>query len=524
MRKIKILGAMGVACSLFTGGLALASSHREAPFITKNPKVDNTDVYAFQSYEAKRIAAAKLPSGTYDPSKAYTTLISDFQPFQDPFGGPNYFPMDDKALYEIHVDNVGDGHEHLTFQFQFTTTLADAKVPVGSKMTSVPLSNIGPITAADMTNQNVSETYTVNLVTGNRRTGSSKPIKNSADQTTTFKKPFDNVGKKTFPNYSAYADTFLYDIDIPGCTAGKGRMFVGQRAEPFAVNLGPIFDLVDAPAAIVAHGEGTTGTTSNRNLIANPLAKKNISTISLEIPSSCLVKDASQPIIGVWSTASVKQARVINPNATYATPAREGGAWTQVSRLGMPLVNEIVIGLKDKDRWNSSEPSADAQFLDYVQYPALPALLEVLFGADGVKAPTAFPRADLVAAFLTGVPKVNMIEGSVPAEYIRLNTALPPTAVGSQNNLGAAACFVFGALKLDNEGCDPAGFPNGRRPGDDVTDVELRVAMGYLLPAANAASGQLQFTDAVLQDESQFDAVFPYIKAPVPGANGAGGF
>jgi len=182
----------------------------------------------------------------------------------------------------------------------------------------------------------------------------------------------------------------------------------------------------------------------------------------------------------------------------------------------MPLVNEVIIGLPDKDRFNASEPKEDAQFADYVTNPTLPALIEVLFGAAGVKAPTKFPRADLIAAFLTGVDGVNK-NGST-AEMVRLNTALPPTPKGMQNALGAAQCFVNGVLTLANPGCDPAGFPNGRRPGDDVVDIELRVAMGYLLTAVDAPSGQLGFTDAVLQSDAQFDAAFPYLTTPLPGA------
>ncbi len=223
-------------------------------------------------------------------------------------------------------------------------------------------------------------------------------------------------------------------------------------------------------------------------------------------------------MIGAWTTASLKQARVLNPRASFKLPALEAGAWTQVSRLSSPLVNEVVIGLRDKDRFNSSEPRDDAQFADYVTNPTLPALIEILFGAAGVVAPTRFPRTDLVAAFLTGVDGVNK-NGSV-AEMLRLNTALPPTAKGQQSPLGAALCFVSGALTLSNPGCDPAGFPNGRRPGDDVVDIELRVAMGYLLPAADAPSGQLGFTDAVLQSDAQFDAAFPSLTTPNPGAGG----
>src|SRR5262249_22467630 len=196
-----------------------------------------------------------------------------------------------------------------------------------------------------------------------------------------------------------------------------------------------------------------------------------------------------------WTTSSVRQARVINPNATFAQPSKEGGAWTQVSRLGMPLVNELIIGLKDKDRWNSSEPKDDAQFADYVTNPTLPALLQVLFGAAGAMAPTAIPRNDLVRVFLQGWPGVNQFpDGFATAEMVRLNTAIAPTAPG-QIDLGAALCFVdgttdpgFRVVNLTNDTgtadlgkCDPAGFPNGRRPGDDSVDIELRVAMGYLL-------------------------------------------
>ena len=192
------------------------------------------------------------------------------------------------------------------------------------------------------------------------------------------------------------------------------------------------------------------------------------------------------------------------------------GPFVQVSRLGMPLVNEVVIGLPDKNRFNGSEPKEDGQFADYVTNPSLPELLEILFGSAGVVAPNQFPRTDLVAAFLTGVMGVNA-NGST-AEMTRLNTAIAATPKGMQSDLGAALCFVGGVLTLTNPGCDPAGFPNGRRPGDDVVDIELRVAMGYLLPAAAAPSGQLGFTDAVGQNDGQFDATFPYLTTPNAGA------
>jgi hypothetical protein len=442
-------------------------------------------------------------------------VIANYLPLQDAYGGPNYFTLDSEALYEINLDNNGDAKEDLTFQFRFKNDLAGGdgfKLDVGGKMVAVPLVNIGPITAADTSKLNVLETYTVKLVRGTRRNASAMDVTNAMGGAAVFKKPTDYIGTKTFgppPGYANYAAAHVYNINIPGCTTA-GRMFVGQRAESFAVNLGTIFDLINAPAAVVVGGNTAMG----RNLVPSTIAGKNITSIALELPIACIKGD--KDVVAGWTTASLRQARVLNPRATYRLPALEGGAWTQVSRLSTPLVNEVVIGLKDKDRFNASEPKDDAQFADYVTNPTLPALIEVLFGSAGVMAPKKFPRADLVAAFLTGVDMVNK-NGST-AEMLRLNTALPATPKGMQNALGAAFCFVQGALKLDNPGCDPAGFPNGRRPGDDTVDIALRVVMGYLLPMADAPSGQLGFTDAVLQDDSQFDAAFPYLRTPSPGA------
>jgi hypothetical protein len=291
-------------------------------------------------------------------------------------------------------------------------------------------------------------------------------------------------------------------------------MFVGQRKEGFGVNLGEIFDLVNIPVPrIIGSRSGST----------NAVAGKNITSLALELPISC-VTSSSDPVIGVWSTASLPRSRLVS-NIPLGRIVQDRNL-VQVSRLGMPLVNELVIGLKDKDTFNGSVPSQDGQFADYVTNPTLPALLEVLFGSAGVKAPTVFPRTDLVAAFLTGVANVNKPANVVPSEMIRLNTALPATAKGAQNSLGAALCFVDGALVLANPGCDPAGFPNGRRPGDDVVDIELRVAMGYLLPpgAGKPASASFPYTDGVLVDDSQFDNAFPYLRTPLPGSpNGANG-
>jgi Domain of unknown function (DUF4331) len=508
MRARQLATALTVAAALGATS-ALASSHREAPFITEMPKVDGTDFYMFRSYETGR--------------QDYVTLIANYLPLQDAYGGPNYFTLDPDALYEILIDNNGDAVEDITFQFRFNNTLANngngVTLPIGTganqKNVAVPLINVGPITAGDRSKLNVEETYTLKVVRGNRRTGTAQDVANANGGSTTFIKPTDYTGTKTFGDsaaYEAYAAQHIYSVNIPGCT-GQAKVFVGQRKESFAVNLGPVFDLVNAPPAVITNN-------ANRNAVPNPLDDKNITTLAMEIPIACL-RTASQPVIGGWTTASLRQARALNPKATFTTPAREGGAWTQVSRLGMPLVNEIVIGLKDKNRFNASEPKDDAQFADYVTHPTLPALLEALFGGAGVKAPTVFPRTDLVAAFLTGVPNVNA-NGST-AEMQRLNVEIAPKARADQNNLGAAACFVNGALTPNNPGCDTAGFPNGRRPGDDVVDIELRVAMGYLLTNdTDAPSRNVPFHDAVLQDPSQFDTTFPYLRTPNPGAHGDG--
>ena len=513
-----------LAAALIAASPAFASSHREAPFITKNPKVDATDFYMFRSYQTGRAG--------------YVTIIADYLPLQDPYGGPNYFTLDPEALYEIHVDNTGDSVEDLTFQFRFQNPLSNngqgirlmiAAADGGSpQQVAIPLRIAGQVNLADggeqLGNINNPETYTVNLVRGNRRTGTSAAVTNVAGAGMTFTKPIDNIGTKTFAGgYANYANKYIYDINIPGCAGAPttGRMFVGQRREPFAVNLGPIFDLINAPLAAL--------TTGPRNAAPNPLADKNITTLALEIPTNCLQGPAgpNQNIIGGWTTASLRQARVLNPNARYDQPAREGGAWTQVSRLSNPLVNEVVIGLPDKDKFNSSEPKDDgANFATYVTNPTLPKLIEIIFGAANAPAPTAIPRTDLVAAFLTGVTAIqgNVNTNGATSEMIRLNMGVAATPRAMQSDFGAASCLTTptataGAqVDLSLAACDPAGFPNGRRPGDDTVDIALRVMMGRLLNTTVAPAATAPLHDAVLQTASQFDDVFPYLRTPISGS------
>lgn len=485
MRKYSGLIALG---ALAIAGGAQASSHREAPFITEHPKVDGTDFYMFRSYEAGR--------------DAFTTLIANYHPLQDSYGGPNYFSMDDEALYEIHIENTGDANEDMTFQFRFSRNVKDLKVNSNGTDVSVPLINIGTISAGNTANLNVEESFTLDLVTGDRRTGTRQAITNANGGATTFAKPVDYIGEKSLGDAAAYeaysVGNHTYDITIPGC-ATPGKVFVGQRREPFPVNLGTIFDLVNATPI---------DPPTPRDAGANVIRNKNITTLALEVPTICLTNAGANPKIGAWTTASLRQGRVINPAPTFdANPAAnkpaaiEGGAWTQVSRLGMPLVNEVVIGLKDKDRFNHSEPSGDTQFLTYVTNPSLPVLLNVLFPT--VSAPTTNPRNDLVQVFLTGIPNVN--DTGSTAEMLRMNTTTPVTAVGAQNDLGVI-------------GGDNAGFPNGRRPMDDVVDIALRVVMGALLPPAEAPNGMTAFTDGAVAQPGDYLTTFPYLGTPVPGS------
>jgi hypothetical protein len=394
-RLLRLLPVVAAA-ALTVAGPAQASSHREAPFITTSPKVDASDFYMFRSYETGR--------------EGYVTLIANYQPLQDAYGGPNYFSMDPNALYEIHVDNNGDAKEDLSFQFRFKNTAAGVELMVGDQSVGIPLIQAGQVSRVSDPNLNLAETYSVAVVRGDRRTGSSAMLTNAVGGGTSFAKPVDNIGVKTIPDYPAYAAKHIYNVNIPGCS-GTARMFVGQRQDSFAVNLGTIFDLVNAPVDVITNP-------ALIGAVPNQLADKNVTTLALEVPISCLT-NGSEPVIGAWTTASLRQARLLDPSPKpgHQTTDKNGGAWTQVSRLGMPLVNEVVIGLKDKDHFNGSKPKDDAQFAKYVTNPTLPKLIEIALNLPGT-APTNYPRNDLVTTFLTGISGLNQ-----PANVVALGRA-----------------------------------------------------------------------------------------------------
>ena len=395
-------------------------------------------------------------------------------------------------------------------------------------MVGIPLTQAGTVSQPNDAALNVNEQFTVNIVRGDRRTGSVAALSKTTGGTV-FDKPSDYIGTKTLGNkaaYDTYAGKHLYSVNIPGC-AMPGRVFVGQRQEAFAVNLGPIFDLVNAPIAVI------TDPTLINAAAANSIQDKNVTTLALEVHKSCLTQ-GSETVIGGWTTASVRQSQLANPNppSGHGTAVSVGGAWVQVSRLGMPLVNEVVIGLGDKDKFNASQPRNDGQFATYVTHPTLPLLIDLVLQGDpnypGVNiAPSNFPRLDLVTTFLTGIPGVNRPANVVTSEMLRLNTAIVAVPFAQQNRLG-----IIGSLL--QSGTDFAGYPNGRRPKDDIVDISLVAVMGGLCRANSGNTlgfgaacnpsvvplGDTVFKlhDAVDQAVVPLLPGFPYLNTPLAGA------
>src|SRR5579862_6958126 len=455
------------------------SSHREAPEIAKDPVADSTDLYAFVSPDRHRTV----------------TLIANYIPLQLPSGGPNFFEFGDDVLYEIHVNNSGGGTADISYQFRFTPEVGDPETF---------LYNTGPITSISSSSWNRKQFYSVTRVdkSGSKELASKLPC------------PPCNVGTHSIPDIeklSAQAVSTLSTGEV---------VFCGQRADPFYVDLGAIFDLGDLrpfqPDFLIP-GASQPG--------VNALAGMSVHTIAIQVPIPRLTKDGSRPTsvtdphatIGIWTTASRQKSTIIGAGST--------GPWVQVSRLGNPLINEVIIPMGEKDRWNAEPPNTDSQFAKYFANPGLAELLPVLY-------PSAFPnlkalnasgvaRADLEAILLTGlpagiVPGFQNSTGSTLADMLRLNVAIPPSR--RPNLLGLI-------------GGDPAGFPNGRRIVDDVTSIELRCVAGvtYALVDSkykpDAAAGLLyDVTDPMKTSAVGLSRIgvivqrhFPYL---VPGASG----
>ena len=483
LHSIRGAAILGASCLPL---VASASSHREAPKIAGLSRVDGTDFYMFRSYEPGR--------------SNYVTFLANYIPFQDPQGGPNFYNLEENAVYAINIDNQGSGRPDLIFEFKFDNDTKNLAVTAGGQTIPVPVINVGPVDWSGK-NLNVVQSYTVKVIR-NGNSANAQLTTNATLRGTTFYKPTDNIGHKSIPNYPDYASHFIYTIEIPGC-ASPGRVFVGQRKEGFFINVGEIFDLVNMNPL------------GPRDAKTNDLSGKNVTSIALELPISCLTK-GGDPVIGAYTTASLRHSWDGDQHTDD---------YRQVSRLGMPLVNELVIGLPDKDKFNASQPIDDGQFLKYVENPSFPVLLNTLFG-NAAKIPGT-PRNDLVAVFLTGVKKLNQPTHVTPSEMLRLNTSIPPTAPAKQNDLGVL-------------GGDLAGFPNGRRPYDDVVDITLRVAEGAVCGAVANCGTETKdpnngapYTDGVraagpdeanprisgaINPDDVYLSVFPYLNNPLPGS------
>ena len=446
--------------------LAEASSHREAPLISQDPTADNTDLYAFVS-----------------PDRTDTvTIIANYIPLEEPAGGPNFASFGDDVLYAINIDNTGDGHEDISYQFHFKTKIRDK---------DTFLYNTGPIDSLDDPNWNMPQTYSVRRVQNGTSTVLGRNIPT----------PPVNVGPRSTPHYEALAAAAV--TDLPGGI----KVFAGQRDDPFFVDLGSIFDLA--------------GLRPFNNLHLIPLAPAsgvdgvggfNTHTIAIQVPIKQLTCDGQTPtgpsdpraVIGIYASASRQKIRILRDNGT----GKNRGSWIQVSRLGEPLINEVVIPLGKKDLWNRSDPADDAQFVNFYRNPEVTRLENFLYPALDNANETN--RSDLVAILLTGVPGLNFT-GDTKADLLRLNMAIVPTAlVGKGNRLGVLAG-------------DLAGFPNGRRLEDDVTDIDLRAfAEGYgsflngLLGLPNRSPNNL-LGDGVDTNDVPFLGSFPYVGTPHQG-------
>ncbi len=481
-----VIRRLGAAALIFSiAGLnVFASSHAEAPLTSMDRYADNTDVYAFRSLEEGR--------------SGFVTILANFIPFQDPSGGPHFYRFDDTVLYEIHIDNNGDGNPDVSYQFQFTTEIVNGETVLGMNA----VNENGIISSLNDPDYNMPQTYTVRRVDySSNSSGKSNGIGIVAGRSITttvasgLRTPPSNIGPRVTPNYEEnLGQPAVYGI------ASNGKVFAGQREEGFFIDVGGVFDALNFRSIGMSGG-------------IQSLQGKNVSTIALEVPIQELTRSRAVPasstaadaVIGIYSTASRRSTRVINPSQTV-----NAGPYRQVSRLGNPLVNEVVVPLNTKDAFNASKPTSDAALVPAVLDPELARLINLVFG---IPVPPA-PRTDLAQIFALGIP-VNAVTGpnyttviqgtTSPHEYLRLNLGIPITPIASINRLGIL-------------GGDAAGFPNGRRPQDDVVDIALRAMAGGtpFTPPTNVPPNNT-LGDGVSQNEVSFLTRFPYLASPYQG-------
>ncbi len=456
------------------------SSHREAPEISKDPVSDSTDLYAFVSPD----------------SPTYVTLIANYVPLQLPAGGPNFYEFGTDVVYEIHIDNEGQAEPNITYQFRFSTEVTDP---------GTFLYNTTPITSLSSPGWNRRQFYSVTRID---RRGTHVIAKHLAC-------PPCNIGPLSTPNYAK-------KLAAPAVHAlqGGGRVFAGQRAEGFYVDLGSIFDLgnlrpiqEDNVYAAALGLKSALGVNSTKYL--------NVHSIAIQVPIRQLVAASNRPVIGVWTTASKQRVGILSDGGDAVA---HSGPWTQVSRLGNPLINEVIIPMGKKDYWNTQQPHNDKQFASYVAHPELAGLIAALYSPNFPHLAKAVQqkvvRADLEAILLTGIPKgvvpsapaFTNFTGPVQADMLRLNTSIAPSISGA-NPLGVVAG-------------DLAGFPNGRRVFDDVVTVELRAVAGLLLgltdPGYTPDAAVSLITDGVsdsgpIGPGTPYLGKFPYLGVPYDG-------
>jgi len=485
-----ILAAVALVTAMLAPLSVRASSHREAPMISRDPTADNTDLYAFRS-----------PDGSNT-----VTIVANFIPLEEPAGGPNFNAFDDNVLYELKVDNTGDARADVTYQFRFKTTYADSDLFGPSFLFND--FTIDSVNDADLLQR---QTYTVRRVRdGNTRLLGSGMV------------PPTNIGPRSTPGYEGNIGSGGR-IDL----SNGGKAFAGPRDDPFFVDLGSIFDLGGLRPFNTAH------------LAALPtepgvdgVGGYNTHTIAVKIPITELTDTNSVPafgsqdaVIGVWATASRQKVTVLRSNGT----ANATDGWVQVSRLGNPLINEVIIPTAKKDYWNFSLPRDDSQFVQYYRTPALAKIVNTIYGTAivgaGGQAARQTNRDDLVGILLTGLKLPDgtplTFTGTTLADMLRLNVAIPPCTADSVTDTGGS-CSRLGVLDGDL-----SGFPNGRRLEDDVTDIELRaVADGYG-PFVNSIFGSLTpnhspnnlVGDGVNVNDRPFMAQFPYVAQPWSGYN-----
>jgi Domain of unknown function (DUF4331) len=459
--RTPLLGAATVAV-LAAGALAttgvLGSSHREAPRIMLDPSADNTDLYAFTAPDA--------------PGKL--TIVSNWVPFENPAGGPYFGKLDPKARYYVKIDNTGDGVEDVAYRWQFSNHFRNP----GTFLYAVP-----PVRSINDPNLNFRQTY--DLYYERYRKGREVSSRRIAHDVPVAP---DNVGPKTMPDYPAVAAGAIKNLP------GGAKTFVGPVDDPFFIDLGAVFDgiNIDAPGR-PAIGLGNQGGGKD------DVSGYNVHSFVLQVSDAAVTRDgkavsgakAANAVVGVWSSTERRSIPV----------ARGKGKahWTQVSRLGNPLINEVIIPVGQKDRFNATAPRDDLKnFGAYALSPEPAAILNGLFKL-GVK---EHNRTDIVQALLTGIPGLTQISPkAVPADTLKVNLGVAPTASPSR----------FGALAGDNQ-----GFPDGRRLADDVTDIELRVIGGALLTPAQGGK-QLPLGDGVDVNDKPFRTTFPYVAEPTSG-------